>query len=82
MDYFNLAGLIITFTGSIILGFALIKSKSLIVGMAGTMFGSNPIVEKEYYKDRKLGIVGVGFLVFGFLIQIVGITLHILGYVD
>ncbi len=82
MDYINLIGLIIAFIGSIILCVALIKSKSVIRGMAATTWDSNPIAEKEYYKDRKLGIIGVGFLLSGFLAQIVGNILHIAGYVN
>ena len=72
MSGLTFAGIILGFIGSIILAFALVKSKDTIEEMIKTYPGHNPTLRKDLLKGRKVGLWGIGFLINGFLLQFIG----------
>ncbi len=72
MNELTFAGSILGLIGSIILAFALVVSKNTIKEMVITYPGHNPTLRKELLKGRKVGLIGVGFLLCAFLLQLIG----------
>ena len=64
-------GLLLNLIGSILLSKTVIKSDMEISCFSATMWDGNPLVVRSLKKDRKIGKVGLSFLISGFAIQLI-----------
>ena len=71
MIWILISGLLLNLIGSILLCRTVIKSDAEISCMGATMFDGNPLVVRSLKKDRKIGKVGLSFLILGFAIQLI-----------
>jgi len=71
MGHLNIIGLVFNLLGSLILGFGMIRSKERIEKESTSYWDGNPYTKKYFYTDKKIGLWGIGFLLIGFLLQVI-----------
>ncbi len=64
-------GLSMDILGVVILVLPLLKSKEQIEQESGTYIGENRYLRMSMIKDRNKGLLGLGLLIFGFLLQLI-----------
>jgi len=72
-------GLSLNLIGSILLSKTVIKSDNEISCFSATLWDGNPEVVRSLKKDRKIGKVGLSFLISGFAIQLIYVLITEIG---
>ena len=79
MFWILVSGLLLNLIGSILLSRTVIKSDAEISYFSATLWDGNPLVVRSLKKDRKIGKIGLSFLISGFAIQLIYVLITEIG---
>lgn len=71
----QIIGLLLNIIGAIFFAVPVLKSKKAIEEESGTYWNYNPPLRKAMKRERTLGIIGLVFLLLGFVLQIIAMFL-------
>ena len=69
--FWSISGLVLNITGAIILALPLLRTKKQREKISGMHWDYNPYLRTYLIQDKRKGLIGISFLILGFILQIV-----------
>ena len=77
INILQFAGLLLDFTGAVILAVSEIASRKTISKISETYSDSNPYLKKYMEERNTYAIIGASLLIIGFMLQLIGAGLNL-----